>query len=268
MKNIWEILGIDPTKDIKLIKKAFSERSKAVHPEEHPIEFMELRRAYQAACAYTVAEKEEFFISEIEDPLSKELIIEKEERINIFTTLKLKVQEEKFLEKEKNIKENIFIGVEEVLVQMQMDIESLIIEIKKIVIDSPRSNQKFIKVFNSERYLRFREKEEFVEILTDILVSRSYKAKFSKTLMKELLELKVKFETYICIKNNILYIESVQNRLPKNKGIPSYRYFYIGPIVVMLALYPFVGPIILYFMLAFYMPIGLVVFVLNFLVKD
>lgn len=47
--NIWEILGIPPTTDIVTIKKAYADRAKEWHPEEHPEEFKHLRNAYQTA---------------------------------------------------------------------------------------------------------------------------------------------------------------------------------------------------------------------------
>lgn len=47
--NIWEILGIPPTTDIVRIKRAYGEKAKTWHPEEHPEEFKRLRSAYQAA---------------------------------------------------------------------------------------------------------------------------------------------------------------------------------------------------------------------------
>lgn len=47
--NIWETLGIPPTADIVTIKKAYADRAREWHPEEHPEEFKRLRNAYQTA---------------------------------------------------------------------------------------------------------------------------------------------------------------------------------------------------------------------------
>lgn len=47
--DIWEILGIEPTSDKKIIKKAYAKKVKTCHPEEHPEEFKLLYDAYQAA---------------------------------------------------------------------------------------------------------------------------------------------------------------------------------------------------------------------------
>ncbi len=45
--SYWELLGIPPTDDITLIKKAYAEKSKLYHPETHPEQFQELHRAYK-----------------------------------------------------------------------------------------------------------------------------------------------------------------------------------------------------------------------------
>lgn len=48
----WEILGIEPTSDIKKIKAAYAGLAKKYNPEEHPEEFKRVYSAYKAACAY------------------------------------------------------------------------------------------------------------------------------------------------------------------------------------------------------------------------
>lgn len=45
--SYWELLGIPPTDDINLIKKAYAEKSKLYHPETHPEQFQELHHAYK-----------------------------------------------------------------------------------------------------------------------------------------------------------------------------------------------------------------------------
>lgn len=52
MDRIWDILGIDATKDKREIKKAYARLSKEIHPEEKPEEFQRLYEAYQEALQY------------------------------------------------------------------------------------------------------------------------------------------------------------------------------------------------------------------------
>lgn len=47
--NIWSILNILPTNDPKLIRKAYAEQLKKMHPEEDPEGFANLRAAYEQA---------------------------------------------------------------------------------------------------------------------------------------------------------------------------------------------------------------------------
>lgn len=48
----WDILEIDITDDLGVIKKAYAKKLAENHPEENPLEFQEIQQAYQAAVAY------------------------------------------------------------------------------------------------------------------------------------------------------------------------------------------------------------------------
>ena len=52
MDTIWTALGLEPTKDVSAIKRAYAEKAKTCHPEEDPEGFLQLRQAYQAALAW------------------------------------------------------------------------------------------------------------------------------------------------------------------------------------------------------------------------
>lgn len=45
--NAWEILGIEPTSDKKIIKRAYAKLLKQYHPEENPEKFKQIQAAYQ-----------------------------------------------------------------------------------------------------------------------------------------------------------------------------------------------------------------------------
>jgi len=47
--NIWEILKISPTSDIRLIKKAYAKQSRLCHPEENPEMWQKINTAYHMA---------------------------------------------------------------------------------------------------------------------------------------------------------------------------------------------------------------------------
>ena len=52
MGEFWNILGLEPTRDIAVIKRAYARKTRTCHPEENPQGFLELRKAYQAALDY------------------------------------------------------------------------------------------------------------------------------------------------------------------------------------------------------------------------
>lgn len=47
--NVWECLGIAPTDDSALIRKAYAQQVRRYRPDSHPIEFAALRSAYEQA---------------------------------------------------------------------------------------------------------------------------------------------------------------------------------------------------------------------------
>lgn len=64
MHNIWNVLQIPQTTDKKVIKRAYAQLAKTVHPEEKPEEFKQLYRAYQAAIAYADKKNSEYKFKE------------------------------------------------------------------------------------------------------------------------------------------------------------------------------------------------------------
>lgn len=50
--NFWSILGIQPTNNLKDIKRAYAKQSKVYHPEDNPENFQRLQKAYQEALAW------------------------------------------------------------------------------------------------------------------------------------------------------------------------------------------------------------------------
>ena len=50
--NIWEVLGLAPTKDLGAIRRAYAAAAAQYNPEDHPEEFLAVRRAYEQAMVY------------------------------------------------------------------------------------------------------------------------------------------------------------------------------------------------------------------------
>lgn len=47
--NIWAMLGIEPTSEVKTIKRAYARKLKECHPEENPENFQRIRQSYESA---------------------------------------------------------------------------------------------------------------------------------------------------------------------------------------------------------------------------
>lgn len=68
MEQVWIILGLEPTKDVAAIRRAYAQKSRDCHPEEDPEGFLQLRKAYQAAMDYAEGKTEEVPEPAAEEP--------------------------------------------------------------------------------------------------------------------------------------------------------------------------------------------------------
>lgn len=50
--DVWKVLKIQKTNDLKEIKKAYAKQAKLCHPEDDPVAFKQLHNAYQQAIIY------------------------------------------------------------------------------------------------------------------------------------------------------------------------------------------------------------------------
>jgi hypothetical protein len=53
LRLIWDILDIQPTNDISIIKKAYAQKLKLYHPEDDPVGYQRLREAYDYAIKFS-----------------------------------------------------------------------------------------------------------------------------------------------------------------------------------------------------------------------
>ena len=76
--NIYQVLGISPTKDKKVIRKAYAGLIRKYHPEEHPEKWKEIHDAYKIAMQR--ADQEEVPAVSISKPKNEEQRPQREEQ--------------------------------------------------------------------------------------------------------------------------------------------------------------------------------------------
>ncbi|UHA75067.1 J domain-containing protein [Paenibacillus sp. 481] len=65
--RIWDVLGIEPTKDMSVIKKAYAAKLKIHHPESDPSGYQQLREAYDTALRQSRQQAAQAAFSELDE---------------------------------------------------------------------------------------------------------------------------------------------------------------------------------------------------------
>ena len=155
--NAWEILGIEPTKDKKEIKKAYARLLKQYHPEENPEEFKQIQAAYQQSL-HSDQEIESVSYEqniEIKQDIKTEPISMKEDEITPPPVPKV---ETLFVQNEKDV-----VVYQDILNSIERSLP------KKI------GSKEIVQVFTNSKVLPYLEDELFCRKLEDIFLSRTLK---------------------------------------------------------------------------------------------
>ena len=155
--NCWEILGIEPTKDKKEIKKAYARLLKQYHPEENPEEFKQIQAAYQQ-CLHLDQEIES---------VSYEQNIESKQDIK---TQPISIEEDTILPPPIPKVETLFVKNEEDVVVYQDILNSIERSLPKKI-----GSKEIVQVFTDSKVLPYLEDELFCRRLEDIFLSRQLK---------------------------------------------------------------------------------------------
>ncbi len=155
--NAWEILGIEPTKDKKEIKKAYARLLKQYHPEENPEEFKQIQAAYQQ-CLHPNQEIESVSYEqniESKQDIQKQSISTKEDTIIPPPIPKV---ETLFVKNEKDV-----VVYQDILNSIEKNLP------KKI------GSKEIVQVFTEPKIMPYLEDELFCRRLEDIFLSRKLK---------------------------------------------------------------------------------------------
>ena len=155
--NCWEVLGIEPTKDKKEIKKAYARLLKQYHPEENPEEFKQIQAAYQQ-CLHPDQEIES---------VSYEQNIESKQDIK---TQPISIEEDTILPPPIPKVETLFVKNEEDVVVYQDILNSIERSLPKKI-----GSKEIVQVFTDSKVLPYLEDELFCRRLEDIFLSRQLK---------------------------------------------------------------------------------------------
>lgn len=155
--NCWDILGIEPTKDKKEIKKAYARLLKQYHPEENPEEFKQIQAAYQQ-CLHPDQEIES---------VSYEQNIESKQDIK---TQPISIEEDTILPPPIPKVETLFVKNEEDVVVYQDILNSIERSLPKKI-----GSKEIVQVFTDSKVLPYLEDELFCRRLEDIFLSRQLK---------------------------------------------------------------------------------------------
>mgnify|MGYP002547008136 FL=1 len=152
--NAWEILGIEPTKDKKEIKKAYARLLKQYHPEENPEEFKQIQAAYQQ-CLHPDQEIESVSFEQNKQDIKTQTISTKEDTIIPPPIPKL----------------------ETLFVQNEKDVVSYLDILNMIDKKLPKKigSKEIIDVFTDSKIMPYLEDELFCRRLEDIFLSRKLK---------------------------------------------------------------------------------------------
>lgn len=155
--NCWEVLGIEPTKDKKEIKKAYARLLKQYHPEENPEKFKQIQAAYQQ-CLHSDQEIES---------VSYEQNIESKQDIK---TKPISIKEDTIVPPPIPKITTLFIQNEKDVVVYKDILNSIEKSLPKKI-----GSKDIVQVFTDSKIMPYLEDELFCRRLEDIFLSRKLK---------------------------------------------------------------------------------------------
>lgn len=186
MSDFWEILEIEPTTDISVIKRAYAVLAKKYHPEQYPEEFLNLRNAYEAAMDYAASGNGTFFAgSESQNAI---IFPQKTEKTNIEETHKAELEEEiskQEQEEEQELSENIYWDLSKLNEQSEADCTEALAQFSDLYQSGKRNDAKqWYIYFTSASFLEVWREESFTKMMWDAVLENMEKYPINKTFAK------------------------------------------------------------------------------------
>ena len=168
--NVWEILQIESTRDIKTIKKAYILLSKQYHPEDNLEQFSLIKRAYDEAIK--IARKEnnvKYHINNVEEHNINPSMIENDSHIS----------------KTHTINNKPVIEIDDVEINHKKNVENIYLNVHLDVSSDELKNEKRSYQFNLNNESTIEQKEKFVKMISTLPVVAVNKKGAEKDMVKK-----------------------------------------------------------------------------------
>ena len=182
MSDFWEVLGIVPTTDKAVIKRAYAALAKKYHPEQYPEEFLNLRNAYESAMNYASGGSGGFIVkSELQNAIS---IPQKTEKTNAEEIYQAE-QAEKINEEEQEISESGYWDLSKLSEQSEVDCTEALAQFLDLYKSGKRNDAKqWYIYFTSPSFLEVWREESFTTMMWNAVLENMEEYPINKTFAK------------------------------------------------------------------------------------
>lgn len=182
MSDFWEVLGIVPTTDKSVIKRAYAALAKKYHPEQYPEEFLNLRNAYESAMDYASSESGGFIVrSELPNAISLPQKTKKTNAEEIYQA----EQAEGINEEEQEISESGYWDLSKLSEQSEVDCAEAFAQFLDLYKSRKRNDAKqWYIYFTSPSFLEVWREESFTTMMWNAVLENMEEYPINKTFAK------------------------------------------------------------------------------------
>lgn len=182
MMDFWQILGIEPTTDVRLIKQAYAALAKKYHPEEAAEKFLQLRKAYESALDFAYSQV--FPIEEI-PPKTQNVSQEKNTKSQEWETIDDEDAEEFYTFEMVQPKQEKYWDFSKLTEPKEIDDRAACAQFQELYCQKKSKDAKtWYLYFTSDEFLAVWREEKFTEHLLDIVYKNADMVSPNKTFAK------------------------------------------------------------------------------------
>ena len=179
MSDFWEVLGIVPTTDKSVIKRAYAALAKKYHPEQYPEEFLNLRNAYESAMDYASGGSGGFIVKS--EPQNVNSIPQKTNAEEIYQA----EQAEEINEKGQEISESGYWDLSKLSEQSEVDCTEALAQFLDLYKSGKRNDAKqWYIYFTTPSFLEVWREESFARMMWNAVLENMEEYPINKTFAK------------------------------------------------------------------------------------